>query len=119
DERQGKWWDVAGMPREGIQTFPQRTAEIEQEAKEKNITDPDAKGALGAKIRKAKIPGLDMGSLPPRWWERMSAPHQRQVQSVIENAAAGGTAEPMSRRVSPAEALAHAKQGVLASKSVV
>ena len=70
-ERQGKWWDVAGISREVIKTFSQRTAEIEQDAKDKNITDAKVKGKLGAKIRKAKIPGLDTSGLPPLWWDRM------------------------------------------------
>ncbi len=39
-DRQGRFWDVAGVPRPLIEQFSRRTSEIEKAAAERGVTDP-------------------------------------------------------------------------------
>ena len=89
-ERHGKWWDIEGLPKTLLETFSRRTAEIEAAADAKGITDPDAKGALGAKTRKHKEGGLDMETLRRLWRDRMSAGDHPALADVLERANADG-----------------------------
>ena len=89
-ERHGKWWDIEGLPKALLEKFSRRTAEIEAAADAKGITDPDAKGALGAKTRAHKDGDLDMETLRGLWRDRMSAGDHRALADVLEQANAGG-----------------------------
>ena len=67
-ERHGeKWWDVAGIPRELIERFSRRSAEINAKAAALGITDVDAKGALGARTRQGKDTSLGLDELRVGW----------------------------------------------------
>jgi conjugative relaxase-like TrwC/TraI family protein len=88
--RHGKWWDIEGLPKALLEKFSRRTAEIEATAEAKGITDPDAKGALGAKTRAHKGGELDMDSLRVLWRDRMSTGDHRTLADVLEQANAGG-----------------------------
>ena len=61
-ERNGKYWDIAGMSRPLIEKFSRRSAVIEAKAKELGITDPEAKANLGATTREAKAKNLSTKS---------------------------------------------------------
>ena len=89
--RDGKYWDVEGIPRDLIEKFSRRTAEIEARAKALGITDADAKGALGAATRERKAKNLTMGQLIEGWRARMSTSDWNAFHAVWENAAAGET----------------------------
>ncbi|NOG73580.1 MobF family relaxase [Roseicella sp. DB1501] len=112
-ERHGeKWWDVAGIPREMIERFSRRSAEIQAKAAALGITDPDAKGALGARTRQGKDTSLDLEELRGLWGARMSMKERLQLEAVVRAAAVGERSPPIGERVTPATAmdfaLAHA-----------
>lgn len=105
-ERHGKWWDVAGLARPLIEKFSRRTSEIEAKAAELGITNPDAKGALGAKTRNRKADHLGKAELADAWRGRLSVAERTQLARVISDASAGSAN--FGERLSPASAMAHA-----------
>lgn len=73
-------WEVEGFQRSTIEKFSRRTARIEQVARENGITDPEAKGALGAKTRERKAKALPFDTLADSWRARLSPD---EVQTVL------------------------------------
>ncbi len=114
--RSGKRWDVAGIPRPLIEKFANRSKEIEAKAKELGITDKDAKGALGAKTRKAKTHDLDPNSLQRAWESRLTAADWQAIDQVLSgghSGASGGT------KMTPETALDYAIADCFTRESVV
>ena len=69
-EKTATGWEIAGLS--GLlPKFSHRTAEIDQLASERGITDPVAKGELGAMTRKGKQKDLGMDELRRRWLARL------------------------------------------------
>lgn len=62
-ERTSYNFEIAGYDRSTIETFSNRQRIIEETARKKNITDPAAKAALGAKTRSSKRKGLSKEEL--------------------------------------------------------
>jgi len=62
-----KAFEIDGVPQSAIDLFSKRTNEIGQIAKEKGITDPDAKSELGARTRAKKQKGMSMAELKENW----------------------------------------------------
>lgn len=81
-ERTKQGWDLCGVPSSAITKFSRRTRQIEELAKELGITDPDAKGELGAKTREKKQKNLRFDELQEQWKARMSAEELTAMQSV-------------------------------------
>lgn len=71
-QRTKKGWELAGVPETVIQKFSRRTAMIEERAKDKGITNADAKGELGAKTRERKREDLSMSALEEHWKSRLT-----------------------------------------------
>lgn len=71
-ERDGKGWEIAGIPRTLCEKFSLRTQEIERLAAELGIHDPEEKSKLGARTRKNKRVQIDRDQLQSRWSERLS-----------------------------------------------
>jgi ATP-dependent exoDNAse (exonuclease V) alpha subunit len=113
-ERHGKWWDVAGVPRELIEKFSRRSASINAKAAEAGITDAGAKSELGARTRERKALDLSMSELKTAWWNRLT-PEER---ALLENLA-GGEGPRGGPGVTPQAALAYAVEDVYARASVV
>lgn len=65
-------WDLERMPRSLVEKYSGRTKEIEAYAAEKGITDPVAKGQLGARTRSAKDKFTSIADLHTRWDNRLS-----------------------------------------------
>lgn len=82
-ERHGKWWDVKGIPRDLIEKFSRRSAEIEAKAAELGITDAEAKGELGARTRSRKAKDVPMDALRDEWAARLSATDRLAVERVL------------------------------------
>lgn len=116
-ERHGKWWDIAGIPRQLVEKFSRRTAEIEAKAAELGITDADAKAALGAKTRQRKDTALSKPELVAEWKSRLTPAEAEALHRVITEAAngGGGVVEP----ISPSQAMAHAVNVAFERASVV
>lgn len=64
-------WEIAGIPDTAIQRFSRRTALIEDAAREAGVTDPEAKGELGAKTRERKARNLTLNELREEWRGRL------------------------------------------------
>ncbi|MBK9118172.1 MAG: relaxase domain-containing protein [Phycisphaerales bacterium] len=64
-------WEIAGIPDTAIQRFSRRTALIEDAAREAGVTDPEAKGELGAKTRERKARNLTLDELRREWRDRL------------------------------------------------
>ncbi|GMU39040.1 MAG: relaxase domain-containing protein [Phycisphaerae bacterium] len=81
-ERTKEAWDLAGVPASVVARFSRRTAQIEKLAKELGITDPDAKGELGAKTRERKQKDLRFDDLCALWKSWMSDEELRAMAEV-------------------------------------
>lgn len=77
-------WELADLPDTVIRRFSRRTALIEELARESGITDPDAKGALGAKTRERKAKQLTLPQLRDEWLSRMTPEDARAFETLAE-----------------------------------
>jgi conjugative relaxase-like TrwC/TraI family protein len=71
-QRTAKGWELKGIATETLDKFSRRTARIEKLAKERGITNPDAKAELGAQTRSGKAKELTMPELDGLWRSRMT-----------------------------------------------
>ncbi len=81
-ERTATGWELKGFKEETLDKFSRRTAQIEAAAREKGITDVDAKAELGAQTREKKAKDLSMRQLRELWVDRLTP----QEQAVIDSA---------------------------------
>lgn len=81
-ERVHKGWEIAGVSPSVVEKFSRRTHEIEEAARELGITDPAAKGELGAKTRRGKAKALSFAELQELWRERLSDDESAAVRGV-------------------------------------
>jgi len=86
-ERTDTGWDLARLPRPLIEKFSSRTREIEAVAAELGVTDPKAKGQLGARTRKAKDNTIPMETLRENWDERLDDQERELLRSIADGAA--------------------------------
>jgi len=109
-------WELAEIPSTVVKTFSRRTAEIEAMAAREGVTDPAAKGELGAKTRNRKRKDLTTRELREEWRSRLSD----SEQDAIAKAAArlGGDAIPADDKRT-AQAVSMAIDHCLERSSVV
>lgn len=115
-ERHGKWWDVRGIPRDLIEKFSRRSAEIEAKAAELGITDAEAKGELGARTRNRKARDVPMDALREEWRGRLSATDRVALDRVL--ATETGSAD-FAERISADKAMDYAIDASFERASVV
>lgn len=115
-ERTKKGWEVAGLPTSALDKFSRRTALIEKEAKERGITDADAKGDLGAKTREKKQKDMTLAELQDNWKSRLDPDEWDALRSVRDRV--GGDALPEDDRVA-SEAASRAVEHCFERSSVV
>ncbi|MFN0012173.1 MAG: MobF family relaxase [Phycisphaerales bacterium] len=85
-ERDGKGWDVAGVPKSVRERFSRRTAQIEKKARELNITDPNRKAEIGAATREGKEASrLQPGELRRHWMGEMTAEEREVIAAVVRD----------------------------------
>jgi conjugative relaxase-like TrwC/TraI family protein len=77
-------WELRGIDSGTLAKFSRRTARIEAEARSRGITDPDAKGALGAKTRSRKVKELGMTELRALWRSRMDEPESNALDALAQ-----------------------------------
>lgn len=65
-------WELAGVPKAALSKFSRRTALIEEQARERGITDAATKGDLGAKTRERKRKDLTLDELGREWRSRLT-----------------------------------------------
>ncbi len=81
-ERTATGWELKGFQEETLDKFSRRTAQIEAIAREKGITDVDAKAELGAQTREKKAKDLSMRQLREIWVDRLSPQEQAVIDSL-------------------------------------
>jgi conjugative relaxase-like TrwC/TraI family protein len=81
-ERTATGWELKGFKEETLDKFSRRTAQIEAAAREKGITDVDAKAELGAQTREKKANDLSMRQLRELWVDRLSPQEQAVIDSL-------------------------------------
>ncbi|MFY0601666.1 MAG: relaxase domain-containing protein [Cyclobacteriaceae bacterium] len=76
-------YELAGISNSVIERFSNRTAEIEQYALENNITDPKAKGEIGAKLRLSKKAStIKEEDLLDHWKSRLSSEELANIYAL-------------------------------------
>ncbi|QOJ17867.1 MAG: relaxase domain-containing protein [Phycisphaeraceae bacterium] len=81
-QRTKQGWELAGVPLSAIGKFSRRTALIEEQAREKGVTDPEAKDRLGAKTREKKQKDLALDELRSEWVSRMTSDELAALEGV-------------------------------------
>ncbi|QDV90908.1 Multifunctional conjugation protein TraI [Phycisphaerae bacterium RAS2] len=92
-ERTKRGWELRGVPMSAIQKFSRRTALIEDAARERGITHPDAKGALGATTRERKQKDLTLDELREQWTSRLTPEELAALSGVKSRLGGEGIAE--------------------------
>jgi conjugative relaxase-like TrwC/TraI family protein len=80
-ERTAKGWELAGVPQRVLDEFSQRTAQVEQKAKELGLTSAKQKDGLAALTRERKQKELSKQELRVGWQGRVSAEDRQAIQS--------------------------------------
>ncbi|MGP1345539.1 MAG: MobF family relaxase [Phycisphaerales bacterium] len=114
--RTPKGWDLERMPRSLVEKYSGRTKEIEAYAAEKGITDPTAKGQLGARTRRAKDKAITITDLHKRWDNRLSDAERSLLKQIDRDGrrppgagdATGGGGDGPSPRDPASQAVEHA-----------
>lgn len=75
-------WELAGISREVIDNFSRRTAQIENIAKEQNITSIALKSSLAATTRNSKQQVKSWNEIKQNWHERFYQTGQGSIESL-------------------------------------
>jgi conjugative relaxase-like TrwC/TraI family protein len=81
-ERNGKDFEIAGIPTDVLKRFSRRTALIERLAQERGITDPRWKAELGPKTREKKGAACGLETLRKEWKTRLTGQEHQALASV-------------------------------------
>jgi hypothetical protein len=87
-ERRGRFFEVAGISDDVIQTFSKRTRQIEEEQERRGIHDPEAKGRLGAINRELKMKEVPREELERRWRSWLTPEQLHQIEQLGEQSLA-------------------------------
>lgn len=104
--------ELAGISREGIEAFSERTRQIEAHAKEKGITDPKAKSEIGARNREPKEKQRHPEVVAEVWDGWLSKSDRKAIDTLRDD-----DSEPPN--ISPKEALSFALEHELETKSTI
>lgn len=85
-EKHGRFWDVAGIPRDLVERFSRRTAEIERAAAQQGITDAVRKAHVGARTRERKAEDLTVTELRDVWLSRLGPLDRKALDVVMADA---------------------------------
>ncbi len=91
--RTAKGWELAGLDPATMEKFSRRTALIEQAARDKGITNPEAKSELGARTRSSKAAELTMPDLKSAWRSRLTDAESERLQALAGRVGRGPIAE--------------------------
>jgi len=96
----GLSFEIASVPEEVIGKFSQRTRQIDEFARRRNITDKKRKASLGAITREAKRTDLSSDELRRSWLERLNPIQRESLTQVPETP----KATPSTLSMNPADA---------------
>lgn len=80
--RDGTSFALEGIGRQTTAKFSRRTAQIEEAAARKGISDPQAKGELGRRTRERKAAGGSMAELRRGWGARISEAERSSLRAA-------------------------------------
>lgn len=107
-QRTKSGWELGGLPDSALQKVSRRTAQIEELARQRGITDAVLKDELGARTRQRKAKHLGLDDLRREWRGRLTAAEQAAVEALA--ARVGSDAEPENsgaRRTAVSLAISH------------
>lgn len=120
-QRTATGWELRGIAPETLGKFSRRTARIERLARERGITNPDAKAELGAQTRSGKAKELSMHDLDGLWRSRMTAQEAAALDSLTRRIGRDSIGEDDRAAVDAVErAMAHSfeRSSVLAERTL-
>ena len=106
-KREGRSWDLAGVPKELKSQFSKRTERIEAEAKRRGITEAERKAELGAKTREAKQKDRSFPELQGIWRTQLDKAGEKWRERPLASEV----------QISPEETHQHAKRAMEAAVS--
>lgn len=115
-------WELAGITPSTLEKFSRRTAQIEEAAEARGITDPDAKGELGAKTRSKKADAMSMAQLRDHWRDRLNSDEDAMIESLareIGSEAVGKSSGHAKEAVSRAVDHCFERQSVVPERTVL
>ena len=115
-DRTPRGWEIAGLSSSTLRRFSRRTELIEEHAREQGITDPKAKGALGAKTRGRKLQDLTMGQLRREWAQRLTDDERAGIAAMVDGI---GRASPPAPQLTPEDAVHYAMAHCFERSAVV
>jgi conjugative relaxase-like TrwC/TraI family protein len=111
-ERTDDRFELKGISRTGIETFSERTKQIEAYIAKNEVANADLKSQVGAKLRDGKDKQYAKDIVAAIWEKRLSVSDRNAIDTLQDDE--GGTPP-----VSPAQALTFALEHELSHKSVV
>jgi conjugative relaxase-like TrwC/TraI family protein len=84
-EKTKNGFEIAGLDKETLEKFSRRTKEIEEHAKENNITDDKQKSELGARTREAKRTNISAGYEFADWDGRLTDQERDKIKNLKSN----------------------------------
>ena len=123
-ERNNRDFEIKGIERSTIDKFSNRTQQINEKAKELDLTYAEDKAELGAKTRANKRTGYDKNDIRSEWTSRLTNEelhliHHAKKETNIFHRNEGDAIEKKKDQISPKEALDFALNHALERKSVV
>ncbi len=94
-EKTDNGFELVGIEKKTLDLYSRRTKEIEEHAREHNITDEKEKSQIGAKTREAKRNDISSQEQEQDWKNRISAEEYAQIQNLGKRSA-GFTEKPNS-----------------------
>lgn len=113
-EKSRNGFEIIGVDKETLDKFSRRTKEIEEHAKENNITDDRQKAQIGARTRETKRANVDADKELIEWRDRLSGEEHLDLQKLKEK----GARETAGHENAAREALDHSLDHHFERKSV-
>lgn len=85
-DRTKKGWEIAGIGRDTVEKFSNRTQEVEAVAAEKGITEAKSKSELGARTRNRKAENLTLDELRTEWGSRLTDAEKTAIERAGKTA---------------------------------
>lgn len=95
-QRDGRHWDIAGVPTAVKREFCRRTHEIERLAEARGITNPEQKAELGSLTRRSKSEHQTLSELQSIWQQRLPDDQQNLFEDLRDRAGPGTVNGPQS-----------------------
>jgi conjugative relaxase-like TrwC/TraI family protein len=114
-EKQGKFWDIAGISKKTRDKFSNRTKRIEELALEKGITSAHEKDKLGALTRERKNLKLSSPELLKKWSERLTDLEKKGLGNLKNNS---GLTQKVNQRFTEEKAMNYAVSDLFERESV-